>query len=104
MSDRPLIDAVKASNYARVSALLDDGADVHERGEHGWPALNFAAGRGDREMVRLLIDRGADVFLTGADGRTPYKIAIAAAHADVARDLKHREEQVGGDRDRVSSR
>src|SRR5688572_20911031 len=102
--DRPLIQAVKQSDYEQVAALLDRGHDVHERGESEWPALNFAAGKGDLRMVDLLIERGADVFLRGADGRTPYKIAIAASHLDVARRLKTREETVGGDRDRISSR
>jgi hypothetical protein len=104
MSDRPLIQAVKQSDYEQAAALLDRGHDVHERGEGEWPALNFAASRGDLRMVELLIERGADVFLRGADGRTPYKIAIAASHPDVARRLRTQEEAVGGDRDRISSR
>jgi uncharacterized protein len=103
MSDRPLIQAVKQSDYEQAAALLDRGHDVHERGESEWPALNFAAGKGDLRVVELLIERGADVFLRGVDGRTPYKIAIAASHLDVARRLKAQEEAVGGDRDRISS-
>jgi uncharacterized protein len=104
MSDRPLIKVVKQSDYEQATALLDQGHDVHERGESEWPALNFAAGKGDLRMVELLIERGADVFLRGVDGRTPYKIAIAASHLNVARRLKAQEESVGGDRDRSSSR
>lgn len=103
-SDRPLIEAVKQSDYRQVAELLDRGHDIHERGESDWPALNFAAGKGDLRMVELLIERGADVFLCGADGRTPYKIALAASHLDVARRLKTQEEAVGGDGSRISSR
>src|SRR5262245_4514138 len=55
-------------------------------------------------MVQLLVARGADVFLTGLDGRTPYQIAIAASRLDVARYLQTREADAGGDRDRISSR
>src|SRR5690349_5545334 len=104
MSEGPLIAAVKAADCAQVQRLLDGGHDVHERGENEWPALNFAAGKGDRALVRLLIDRGANVFLTGADGRTPYQIAVAASHREVAEDLRSREEDIGGDALRASSR
>lgn len=102
--ERPLIAAVQASDHARVAALLDAGHDVHARGDEEWPALCFAAGRGDLAMVRLLIARGADVFATGRDGRTPYLIALAASHGAVARELRQREEALGGDSVRTSSR
>jgi ankyrin repeat protein len=104
MSEPALIAAIKASNPAQVVALLDAGCDVHERGEQDWPALNFAAGKGQGEIVRCLIERGADVWMTGADGRTPYEIAVAASHMDVAKLLKAREEELGGDVARISSR
>ena len=103
MNDRPLIAAVKSSSREQVVALLDNGHDIQERGEQDWPALNFAAGKGDLEMVRLLSDRGADVFATGADQRTPYQIAIAASHAEVARELAEREMKAGGDQRHISS-
>jgi hypothetical protein len=103
MTDLPLIAAVKTSNREQVVALLDSGHDIHERGEQDWPALNFAAGKGDLEMVRLLSDRGADVFATGADQRTPYQIAIAASHAEVARELAQCEMKAGGDHGHISS-
>jgi hypothetical protein len=99
-----LIKAVRESDHARVAALLDGGCDIHERGDQGWPALNFAAGKGDGEIVRRLIDKGADVWMTGADGRTPYQIAAAASHTDVAALLRAREEELGGDTARISSR
>jgi uncharacterized protein len=103
MNDGPLIAAVKASNREQVVALLNNGHNIDERGEQDWPALNFAAGKGDLEMVRLLSDRGADVFATGADQRTPYQIAIAASHAEVARELAQREMKAGGDHGHISS-
>jgi uncharacterized protein len=96
MSDLQLIDAVKTGQPAKVEEALNAGADIHQQDEQGWTALNWAAGRGDVEIVSLLLDRGADVFRTGRDQRTPYKIALAAKHTEVARLLKKAEQAVNG--------
>ena len=100
MSDLQLIDAVKTDQLAKVEQALNAGADIHQQDEQGWTPLNWAAGKGDLEIVKLLIDRGADVFRVGRDQRTPYKIALAAKHVDVARLLKQTESATnGGDDD-----
>jgi hypothetical protein len=50
--------------------------------------------------VKLLLDRGTDVFRVGRDQRTPYKIALAAKQVDIARLLKQAEQSAnGGDDD-----
>jgi ankyrin repeat protein len=92
MSDLQLIEAVKTGQLAKVEAALNAGADVQQQDEQGWTPLNWAAGKGNVEIVSLLLDRGADVFRTGRDQRTPYKIAVAAKHTDVARLLKKAEQ------------
>lgn len=94
MSDLHLIDAVKTGQFAKVEEALNTGADIHQQDEQGWTALNWAAGKGNVEIVSLLLDRGADVFRAGRDQRTPYKIALAAKHTDVARLLKQAERTV----------
>ncbi len=99
MSDVQLIEAVKAGRQPGVEELLDAGADVNQQDEQGWRPLNWAAGRGDLGVVRLLLDHGADVFKVGRDQRTPYKIALAAGHAEVVRLLKEAEQAAGGGRD-----
>lgn len=96
MSDLQIIDAVKTGQLAKVEEALDSGADIHEQDEQGWTALNWAAGKGNLDMVRLMLARGADVFRVGRDQRTPYKIALAAKHAEVARLLKETEEKANG--------
>ena len=96
MSDLQLIDAVKTGQPGKVEEALNAGADIHQQDEQGWTPLNWAAGKGSVEMVSLLLDRGADVFQTGRDQRTPYKIALAAKHTDVARLLKKAEQAVNG--------
>src|SRR6185295_13172876 len=96
MSDLQLIDAVKTDQLAKVEDALNSGADIHEQDEQGWTALNWAAGKGNLDVVRLLLARGADVFCVGRDQRTPYKIALAAKHAEVARLLKETEDKANG--------
>lgn len=59
-----------------------------ERDEHGWSALDHAAGRGDVAAVRALLAEGADPRETGHEGRTPYEIAVSAGHVEVARVLR----------------
>jgi hypothetical protein len=99
-----LIAAVKAGDVDLVSQLIRGGADVNARSEEQeWPALCLAAGKGSLEIVEILVDKGADVFMTGRDLRTPYKIAIAAGRVRTARFLEEAEARVGGDRDGVSS-
>lgn len=96
MSNLQLIDAVKTGQPAKVEEALNAGADIHQQDEQGWTPLNWAAGRGSVEIVSLLLNRGADVSRTGRDQRTPYKIALAAKHTDVARLLKKAEQAING--------
>ena len=96
MSESQLIDAVKTGERARVEELLNSNSDINQQDEQGWTPLNWAAGRGDLDMVKLLLDRGADVSRVGQDQRTPYKISLAATHTDVARLLKEKEHASNG--------
>lgn len=96
MSDLQLIDAVKTGQPAKVEEALNAGADINQQDEQGWTPLTWAAGKGSVEIVSLLLSRGADVSQTGRDQRTPYKIALAAKHLDVARRLKEAEQAVNG--------
>jgi hypothetical protein len=96
---------VKSGDSQQVEAALSSGADVNAAGpEQEWPALNYAAGRGDLALVKRLVQAGADIFRTGRDNRTPYQIAVAAGHASVARYLAEAEVAAGGDTKRISSR
>jgi ankyrin repeat protein len=104
MTDLQLIDAVKTGHLAKVEEALNAGADIHQQDEQGWTPLNWAAGKGNVEIVRLLLDRGAEVFRTGRDQRTPYKVALAAKHTDVARLLKEAESAADGTSGSSSSR
>ena len=92
MSVEDLIRAIRTGDLGRVQELVDAGVDVNAHGsEQDWAPLNHAAGQGDLAIVEFLLDRGGDVTISGRDQRTPYMIALAAGHADVARRLRDAE-------------
>jgi len=79
MSDlENLIEAVKQSDLQRVSAILEsDDKLANRRDESGATPLHYAALNGHRQIVRLLIQRGADINSTDSQfGATPAGWAI----------------------------
>ena len=58
-SDTPLHDAVRFARMKIVRLLLDNGAEVNARAEHGGTALQSAAALENEEIVRLLLEKGA---------------------------------------------
>jgi ankyrin repeat protein len=70
-----------------VRLLLDAGADPRRyRDDDGKPvpAVWAATSRGcSVELVELLLDYGADPYLTGPDGRTAYRVATSAGRTDL---------------------
>src|SRR5262245_60091673 len=88
MQDRSLIAAVKAGDLELVRTLVATGECLDEQDEHGWTPLCWAAGSGSQSIAIMLIDGGADATKSGPDRRTPYLIALAAGHAELARYLK----------------
>ncbi len=67
-----LINAVRAGDLAKVSALIAAGADVNERDRAGSrTALHWAAKGGNRAAMEVLIAAKADPNIADRQGRTP---------------------------------
>jgi ankyrin repeat protein len=76
-----LIRAAKAGESKIISAILDsDSSLVDTRDQHGWTLLCHAALHGHTELVRLLIERGADVRLN-----KPIHYAGQRGHKEICR-------------------
>ena len=59
--DISIREAVKTGNIEAVKQHLDAGADVNAKGKYGRAPLHYAASRGLKKIIELLIARGADV-------------------------------------------
>jgi ankyrin repeat protein len=91
-----LFEAVRAGTLDDVRQALDAKPDLATRDDKGWTALDWAAGRGDIDVVRALLDAGADPHATSEDQRSAYQIALAAGHRDTALTLREAEDPTGG--------
>lgn len=96
MSEMELVEAVRSGDRESVSELIAGGADVNQQDKQGWTPLNWAAGKGDLEMIQLLLRHGARPTEVGRDLRTPAMIALAAGQAEAVRALRQAEAQGNG--------
>ncbi len=72
-----------------VELLLEAGADPNatDAGEV-WTPLMFAAGEGQMEVVRTLLDHGADAAMVDGDGDVAADHAVNRGHDEVAEVLR----------------
>ena len=84
--------ACEWGNTSTVGFLIDSGADVNlQGGEYkGLAPLIRAAYRGHLEIVKLLLDGGADTAVVDEDVETPLMKAVYNGHIEVARVLLDR--------------
>lgn len=76
--DTPLVRACHSRGMRFASLLISRGADPTAVGRAS--PLSLAAGDGADDLVRLLLDSGADASATGGDGSTAAASAVAAGH------------------------
>ena len=79
-----LFEAARTGDRARVVQLLDSGVDVNAATRYGVTAVGFAASMGHLEIVRLLVERGANVNVTDSFyGSRPVDFARRGGHKAV---------------------
>ena len=75
---------VRDGDLAGVRAYLDAGVDINARDENGSTPLHWAALEGHKDIVELLINRGAEVNATSEiGGWTPLHMAASKNHIQV---------------------
>lgn len=73
----PLMHAVHKNQTGTAVALLDAGAHVDRAAPGGMTPLMMTAGYGNREMVALLLARGANPRVKDEDGATALDYALS---------------------------
>jgi len=71
-------------SLAMITALLEAGADVNSRDEYGSTALARASWRGNKDLVKLLLEQPAiKLDQTNVDGDTALMSAAERGHAEI---------------------
>ncbi|MBM3609622.1 MAG: ankyrin repeat domain-containing protein [Alphaproteobacteria bacterium] len=61
----------RADRAELVALLLENGADIGQRGVNDWTALHYATNLKDMDVIRILLEAGADPLArTNIDDRT----------------------------------
>ncbi|HXJ53355.1 MAG TPA: ankyrin repeat domain-containing protein [Burkholderiales bacterium] len=85
----PLILASYRGKTEVAKLLLERGAGVNaQEKRNGLSSLSHAVGRGDKDLVSVLLAHGADPLLKSADGRTPLERAEANGASEIVALLK----------------
>lgn len=79
----PLIHAIKKNNLPATQTLLDQGADVSIQDLQGNDALRYAViSKTSVDIIRLLINKGANVNLPDSERITPLILADKCDNAE----------------------
>ncbi|KAI8463004.1 MAG: hypothetical protein J3K34DRAFT_159942, partial [Monoraphidium minutum] len=88
MSVAQFMDHVRSSDLDAVKRALGcTPAVLQGRGAEQRTALHLAAAEGDANMLRLLLQHGADVAAMDAAGEVPLIVAARQGHLAVVREL-----------------
>ena len=77
--------ACTGPNLKLISLLHRRGAKINDIDSHeSWTPLMFAAAEGHRDVVRFLLDNGADPRAADVDGETAAQFAYSRGFPEVA--------------------
>jgi cytohesin len=80
--DKALLSAAEIGDLDEVHRILDKGADIEAKDDHGRTPVSWAAERGHAEAVGVLLKAGADIEAKDGYGRTPVSWAAERGHAE----------------------
>lgn len=84
-----LVEEAGDGNLQRVRELLDEGIDINHKNEQneGRAALHAASENNREDVVRFLLEKGANVNIQDSAGNTPLLYASRYGHEGIARIL-----------------
>lgn len=71
-----LRDSTDEADIVIVNSLLDRGADINKQDERGYAPLHRAAAHDQEKLLRLLVERGADINVQTIDHETPLDFVL----------------------------
>ncbi len=74
LGENALHICVRWGDMAAVKLLVAEGIDINKHGEHGYTPLHEACSNGNAEIVKYLVENGADIFAR-TEGDLPFTIA-----------------------------
>ena len=90
--DTPLHIMAIWGDVENARTLIEAGAEIDARGEDGFTPLLNAVGQGHVEMVRLLLDSGANPRLATIDGSDAFDLASSSDNLEIQQLLEGRKE------------
>ncbi|XVE90207.1 hypothetical protein DITRI_Ditri20bG0060500 [Diplodiscus trichospermus] len=75
--------AARKGEVRTIQRLIENGAVINGRDQHGWTALHRASFKGRMDAVKMLIGKGIDVDSKDEDGYTALHCAVESGHTEV---------------------
>lgn len=83
MSVKDFSDAMNSNNFEKIKILLKKCPNINAPlNSLGWPALQLAAYKGNKEVIELLLNYGADIKAKAKTNWTPLHVAIFYAKSE----------------------
>jgi ankyrin repeat protein len=77
----PILEAAANGHTDVIRLLLENGANINQKGKYGQNALILASENGQEAAVRMLIEAGA--CINNEDGTTPIQVASERGHKGI---------------------
>ena len=81
--DRPINIAATRGLINEVKVLLDNGADINNRGEHGYTPLHNAVEQSNIATVKFLLEKGADLEVKNDNMITASELALLLEEKEI---------------------
>ncbi|KAF9592275.1 hypothetical protein IFM89_013501 [Coptis chinensis] len=78
-----LCTAARKGEVRTIQRLIENGASINGKDQHGWTALHRAAFKGRIDVVRTLLDKGIEVDAKDEDGYTALHCATESGQVEV---------------------